>query len=354
MTSPSPIDLRSDTVTRPTPAMRQAMAAAEVGDDVYGEDPTVNRLEQHVADLLGKEAALYVPSGTMANQIAIKVHTQPGDGVLVGVNAHNWLFECGAAAAISSVQVEVLPGDGRFDADAVRAAFKPEGIMFAPTRLVSVENTHNAGGGVVWDLDALRAVQDAARELGLATHLDGARLWNAAVQAGKPESELAAGFDTVSVCLSKGLGAPVGSLVCGDRERIRKARRIRRMLGGAMRQAGIVAAAGLHALIHHRQRLAEDHANAAFLAESLDRVPGLSVDRARVQTNILMVDIDDPAGPAGDAHALQARAAERGLLLLAMSSTRVRMVTHMDVDRAACARAVDILAALRGTTGGNA
>jgi threonine aldolase len=345
------IDLRSDTVTRPTPAMRRAMAEAEVGDDVYGEDPTVNALQERVAALLGTEAALFVPSGSMANQIAIKVHTQPGDGVLVGGSAHNWMFEAGAAGAISSVQVEVLAGDGRFDAAAVRAAYKPDNHMNAPTRMVSVENTHNMGGGLVWDQDAVRSVVACARELGLATHLDGARLWNAAVATGLPESTLAQGFDTVSVCLSKGLGAPVGSLICGSRALVHKAHRFRKMLGGGMRQAGILAAGGLHAVEHHRARLAEDHANAAFLAAELSRVPGLAIDRGSVHTNIVMVDLvtadggDAPAG-GNDARALAGRAAEHGLLFHGLSARRMRLVTHLDVDRAACTRAVEILAAL--------
>jgi threonine aldolase len=341
------IDLRSDTVTRPTPAMRRAMAEAEVGDDVYGEDPTVNALQERVAALIGTEAALFVPSGSMANQIAIKVHTQPGDGVLVGGSAHNWMFEAGAAGAIASVQVEVLAGDGRFDAAAVRAAYKPDNHMNAPTRLVSVENTHNMGGGLVWDQDTVRDVVASARELGMATHLDGARLWNAAVATGLPESALAQGFDTVSVCLSKGLGAPVGSLICGSRALVHRAHRFRKMLGGGMRQAGILAAAGLHAVEHHRARLTEDHANAAFLAAELARVPGLVIDRGSVHTNIVMVDITpDAPEAASDARALAGRAAERGLLFHGLSPRRMRLVTHLDVDRAACTRAVEILAAL--------
>lgn len=338
------IDLRSDTVTQPTPAMRRAMADAPVGDDVYGEDPTVNALQERVAALLGKEAALLVPSGSMANQIALKVHTQPGDEVLVGQGAHNWRFESGAAGAIASVQVELLPGDGRFDAAAMRAAYKPEQHIWAPpTRLVSVENTHNMGGGLVWEPDALGAVIGCARELGLATHLDGARLWNAAIRTGLSEARLAEGFDTVSVCLSKGLGAPVGSLLCGSRALVRKAHRVRKMLGGGMRQAGILAAAGLHAIEHHRARLVEDHDNAAFLATELARVPGLAVDPPRVHTNIVMVDLVDENLVAQD---LAARAAERGLRFGPMSPRRIRLVTHLDVDRAACTRAVEILAAL--------
>jgi threonine aldolase len=346
MTRTPAIDLRSDTVTKPTPAMRRVMAEAEVGDDVYGEDPTVNALQERVAALLGTEAALYVPSGTMANQIALKVHTQPGDSVIVGAGAHNWLFEAGAAGAISSVQIDVLPGDGRFDAEAVRAAYKPDNHMFAPTRLVSLENTHNMGGGLVWDQGAVAAVVRCARELGLATHLDGARLWNAAVATGLPERTLAEGFDTISVCLSKGLGAPVGSLLCGSKALVHKAHRVRKMLGGGMRQAGVLAAAGLHAIEHHRGRLAEDHANAAFLAAALARVPGLAVDVSSVHTNIVMVDVVEGGAEALDARVLATRAAERGLLFNGLSQRRLRLVTHLDVDHAACARAVEILAEL--------
>ena len=335
------IDLRSDTVTRPTAAMRRAMAEAEVGDDVYGEDPTINRLERRVAELLGTEAALFVPSGSMANQIAIQVHTRPGDEILVGRGAHTFLYESGAANAFGGVQVTMLDGDGRFTAAAVREWYKPDNHHHAPTRLVMVENTHNMGGGLLWDREELAAVQATARELGLALHLDGARLWNAAVAAGRSERELAAGFDSVSVCLSKGLGAPVGSLVAGSRDFVTRAHRIRKMMGGGMRQAGILAAAGLHALDHHRDRLVDDHRNAALLAADIARVAGLSVDPARVDTNIVMVDVARPS--LGSAAELSQRARERGLLFGATQPRRFRLVTHLDVDRAACERAVAIL-----------
>jgi threonine aldolase len=338
---PHPIDLRSDTVTRPTAAMRQAMAAAEVGDDVYGEDPTVNRLEARVAELVGTEAALYVPSGSMANQIAIQVHARPGDEVLVGRGAHSFLYESGAASAYGGVQITILDGDGRFAAAAVRGAHKPDNHHHPPTRLVMVENTHNMGGGLLWDQAELAGVQSAARELGLGLHLDGARLWNAAVAAGHSERELAAGFDSVSVCLSKGLGAPVGSLVAGSRDFIGRAHRIRKMMGGGMRQAGILAAAGLHALEHHRARLADDHDNAAQLAHAIASIAGLSV--GRVDTNIVMVDMDERLGSAAE---LAQRARSQGLLFGAVAPRRFRLVTHLDVDRAACERAVAILTQL--------
>ncbi|HTM22958.1 MAG TPA: GntG family PLP-dependent aldolase, partial [Kofleriaceae bacterium] len=264
----APIDLRSDTVTRPTAAMRRAMAEAEVGDDVFGEDPTINQLQETVAALIGTEAALFTPSGSMANQIALRVHTHHGDEIIVGRGAHNWLYESGAAGAISGVQPCLVGDDGRFTAADVRAAFKPDDHHKPPTRLVSIENTHNMGGGLLWDQEQVLGVLGAARELGLATHLDGARLWNAAAAAGRPERELAAGFDTVSVCLSKGLGAPVGSVLATSAERVAQARIWRKRLGGGMRQVGILAAAGLHALDHHVERLAEDHEHARLLAEA--------------------------------------------------------------------------------------
>ncbi len=347
------IDLRSDTVTRPGAQMRAAMAAAEVGDDVFGEDPTVNRLQDNVAELLGKEAALYVPSGSMANQIAIKIHTDHGDEVHVGRDAHSWLFESGAAGAICGVQPCLLPGDGRFTAADVRAAFKPDNHHHAPTRLVAVENTHNMGGGLIWEAAAIAEVLAVAAELGVATHLDGARLWNVSARSGTDLATLAAGFDTVSVCLSKGLGAPVGSLLCGSRDLMHRAHRVRKMLGGGMRQAGILAAAGIYAIDNNRERLGDDHDNATFLARALADLPHVKVDLTRVDTNIVMVDLDDAVGSAA---ALEALAREQGLFFVALGPQRLRLVTHLDVDRAACARAVDILITLverGGCSGGS-
>jgi threonine aldolase len=334
MTPSPPVDLRSDTVTRPTPGMRKAMAEADVGDDVYGEDPTVQRLEARVAELIGTEAALFVPSGTMANQIALRALTRPGEEVLIGKDAHCWAFESGALAGLAGAQTQHLPGDGRFTADDVRAGFKPREVYWlATTSVVAVENTHNWGGGVCWDRGALDGVIATARELGMSLHLDGARLWNAAVAQRVPELALAAGFDTVSVCLSKGLGAPVGSLVCSTKERILLCRRYRKMYGGGMRQVGILAAAGLYALEHHRARLAEDHANARHLAESLVGVAGVSIDLARVETNIVMIDLDVAA------NVVVAGAKRRGVLLGAAAPKRIRAVCHLDVDRAGIARA---------------
>ena len=329
------IDLRSDTVTRPTAAMREAMARAEVGDDVYGEDPTVNRLQERVAELLGVEAALYVPSGSMANQIALKINTQPGDDVLIGDGSHNWLYESGAGAVISGVQFTFIGRGGLFDADAVKAGFKPDNHHHAPTRLVCVENTHNRAGGKIWPEATIKGVLEAARALGLRTHLDGARLWNVSAATGKAERELAAGFDTVSVCLSKGLGAPVGSLICGKKDDMWRAHRVRKLLGGGMRQAGILAAAGLYALEHHRARLVEDHANARRIAEKLGA--------ERPDSNIVMVDLRDGA-PDGATFVARARA--EGVLVNAVGPRRVRLVTHLDVDAAACERAAETLARL--------
>jgi threonine aldolase len=341
----TPIDLRSDTVTRPGEAMRQAMASAEVGDDVLGDDPTVHRLQERVAKLLGKQAALFVPSGTQANQIALLVHARPGDEVLVGEGAHQMCYESGAAGAIAGVQFTVLGKGGLFDAADVEEAVSPLDSQFAPTRLVSVEDTHNRGGGRVWPLARMHAVCATARSRGLALHLDGARLLNAAVASGVPASERAAPFDTVSLCLSKGLGAPVGSLLAGSAELVARAHRFRRMLGGAMRQAGVLAAAGLYALEHNVERLTEDHANARRFADIVRGQPGVSVDDT-IETNIVMIDL---APPAPSLPEVFARAYAGGLLLTPMGPRRLRAVTHLDVDRDACERAGRILLeALRG------
>ncbi len=322
------IDLRSDTVTLPSPGMRQAMAAAPVGDDQYGEDPSVNRLQEEIAELLGKEAALFVPSGTMANQIGLKILTRPGDEVVLGDEAHIVWHESGAGAANSGVQFTVVGRGGVFTAADLRAAYKPPGhIVFPPTSLVAIENTHNRGGGVVFPQHEAVAVCDAARELGLASYLDGARL--------------AAPFDVVSVALSKGLGCPVGSLIAGRRNDISRARRARRMFGGAMRQSGILAAAGLYALEHNLARLAEDHANARLLAERLVGLRGVGLDLATVQSNIVIFRMEQGAP---DAATIVARAQETGVLVSAFGVRIVRAVTHLDVTREQCRRAADLLA----------
>jgi len=336
------IDLRSDTVTLPSPGMRKAMAAAPVGDDQYGEDPSVNRLQERIADLLGKEAALFVPSGTMANQIALKILTRPGDEVILGDEAHIVWHESGAGAANSGVQFTVVGRGGGFSAADLRAAYKPPGhIVFPPTTLVAVENTHNRGGGVVFPQHDATEICAAARQLGLASYLDGARLFNAAAATGFPLAELAAPFDVVSVALSKGLGCPVGSLIAGRHDHISRARRARRMFGGAMRQSGILAAAGLYALDNNLSRLAEDHVNARLLAERLANLRGVQLDLATVQSNIVIFRM---AEGAPDAASIVARAQEKGVLVSAFGERIVRAVTHLDVSRDQCRHAAELLA----------
>jgi threonine aldolase len=324
--------------------MRQAMAAAPVGDDQYGEDPSVNRLQERIAELLGKEAALFVPSGTMANQIALKILTRPGDDVVVGDEAHVVWHESGAAAANSGVQFTVVGQGGLFTAADLRAAYKPPGhIVFPPTTLVAIENTHNRGGGVVFPQSEAAAICETARELGLASYLDGARLFNTAAATGRSLAELAAPFDLVSVALSKGLGCPVGSLIAGRYAGIVRARRARRMFGGAMRQSGILAAAGLYALDHNLDRLVEDHLNAKILAERLAGLRGVRLDLATVQSNIVIFRMD-PREP--DAATIVARAHENGVLISAFGERTVRAVTHLDVSRDQCRRAADLLAGI--------
>ncbi len=290
---PVRIDLRSDTVTRPTEAMRAAMAAAPVGDDVYGDDPSVNRLEERTAEALGKEAAVFTPTGTMSNQIALRAQTEPGDLVLAESRAHLYLVESGGPAALSGLTVLGLEGErGAFAPEQVRTAvLEPHPMVpmacHPPARLVAAENTHNASSGTVWPFERLKAVGETAAELGLAAHLDGARLWHATAATGIPEAEWAASFQTVSVCFSKGLGAPMGSCLAGPAPVIRRARRFRQLFGGGFRQAGILAAGALHALENHRDRLVEDHARARRLAAGLAAIPGIDVDPHAVETNIV-------------------------------------------------------------------
>jgi len=336
------IDLRSDTVTQPSAGMRQAMAAAPVGDDQYGEDPSVNRLQERIADLLGKEVALFVPSGTMANQIGLKILTRPGDEVILGDEAHIVWHESGAGAANSGVQFSVVGRGGLFTAADLRTAYKPpDHIVFPPTTLVAVENTHNRGGGVVFPQEDAVAICDAAHELGMASYLDGARLFNTAAASGRALAELASPFDVVSVALSKGLGCPVGSVIAGRRGDISRAVRARRMFGGAMRQSGILAAAGLWALDHNCARLAEDHANARLLAERLAGYRGVSLDLKTVQSNIVIFHMEEGAP---DAATVVARAQEVGVLVSAFGARTVRAVTHLDVSREQCRQAADRLA----------
>jgi threonine aldolase len=339
----APVDLRSDTVTRPSAAMRLAMANAEVGDDVFGDDPTVHKLEATVAELLGTEAALFTPTGTMANQIALRSHTRPGDEVILGKDAHCWRHESGALAALGGLQTQQVGDGGMFTAADVRAAFKGDDPYKSPTRVVSCENTHTDAGGVCWDRAQLAEVTQTAHQLGMQTHLDGARIWNAAIATGVTEKELAAGFDSISVCLSKGLGAPAGSVVAGTRPFIKLCHRYRKMYGGGMRQAGMLAAAGLYALEHHRARLAEDHANAKALAEALLGAPGIRVELGQVQTNIVMIDLE-----RGTATAVVELAREDGVLLGAAGAQRIRAVTHLDVDREGVLHAARLIAEIAG------
>jgi threonine aldolase len=336
------IDLRSDTVTRPSPEMRQAMAVAPVGDDQYGEDPSVNLLQQRIAALLGKEMALFVPSGTMANQIAVKLLTRPGDDVIVGQNAHMMLLEAGAAAANSGVQFSPVGAGGSFTVDQFRQAVKPRGhIVFPPTGLVAIENTHNMGGGIVFPQGDAVAICAAARDEGIDSYLDGARLFNAAVASGLPLAELARPFDLVSVALSKGLGCPVGSVLAGNQAPVSRAVTIRRRFGGAMRQSGILAAAGLYALDHNVARLPDDHAHARLFAEHIAGLAGIQLDLATVQSNIVIWEM---GADAPDAPTVVAGAKAAGVLISALGPRTVRAVTHLDVSREQCEEAGDIVA----------
>ena len=336
------IDLRSDTVTRPSAGMRRAMAEAPVGDDQYGEDPSVNRLQERIAEMLGKEEALFVPSGTMANQTGLKLLTQPGDDVILAHETHMVWHESGAGAANAGVQFTAIGTEGLFTAEEFRVSVKPSGhMMFPPTTMVAIENTHNRCGGVVFSQEDAIAVCRAARELGIGTYLDGARLFNAAAGSNRTIAALAAPFDIVSVALSKGLGCPVGSLIAGSKAHIARAVRIRRMFGGAMRQAGILAAAGLHALDHNLSRLPEDHANARLIAEQLAGLHGVRLDLATVQTNIVIFHMEEGAP---DAAAIAARAKDEGVLVSVFGARKLRAVTHLDVSRDDCVRAAGILA----------
>ncbi len=339
------IDLRSDTVTRPTDAMRAAMAAAPVGDDQYGEDPSTNRLQARCAELLGKEAALWLPTGTMANQVALRTLTRPGDEVVASRESHAAWHEVGGAAANAGVQIHEIGRGGRFGADELRAASKPRNFaIFPTTTLVEVENTHNRAGGIVVPQAEIVAIAAVARELGLATFLDGARLWNASAASGLAVSELAAPFELAAVAFSKGLGAPGGSLLAGTKATIALADRHRRRMGGAMRQNGIFSAAALHALDHHLPRLHEDHANARRFAERLAAGAAVQLDLATVQTNIVVFHL--PEALPIDAPTLSARARDLGVLVNAFGPRTVRAVTHLDVTRAQCERAADVLVTL--------
>jgi threonine aldolase len=336
------IDLRSDTVTRPSAAMRRAMAEAPVGDDQYGDDPSVNLLQERIAGFLGKEAALFVPSGTMANQIGLKLLTRPGDDVILGHETHMVWHESGAGAANAGVQFTAIGTEGLFTANEFRNSVKPAGhMMFPPTTLVAIENTHNRCGGLVFPQTDAIAICEAARSLGIRTYLDGARLFNAAAASDRSVVELSAPFDVVSVALSKGLGCPVGSVVAGSKTDIARAVRLRRMFGGAMRQAGILAAAGLYALDHNLSRLPEDHAHARLIAERMAGLPGVRLDLATVQSNIVIFHMEEGAP---DAAAIAARAKDAGVLVSVFGLRKLRAVTHLDVARNDCTNAAEILA----------
>lgn len=336
-----PIDLRSDTVTRPSPAMRAEMAAAEVGDDVFGDDPTVLQLEAHVAELLGKEAAIYVPSGTMSNQIGIRLHCQAGDEFLCEANCHILCYEQGAYAQLFGIAARPIEGEyGVLQVEQLLGRIQPENDHCVRTRLVCLENTHNRGAGRIQPYDAVAEICGWAADNGLARHLDGARLFNAVVASGISAADWASHFDTVSVCFSKGLGAPVGSTLCGPADLIRRARRHRKVLGGGMRQAGIIAAGALYALEHNIERLAEDHANARILADAIRNTPGLRLDPEVIDTNILIFEVDPELGTAAS---FVARLRDEGVWTNATAPQRIRAVTHLDVSREQVKRAAAIV-----------
>ncbi len=335
------IDLRSDTVTKPTPGMRAAIQAAEVGDDAFGEDPTVKRLQERVADLLGKEAALFVPSGTMSNQVCIKAHTQPGDELICEATCHIYNFEAGGPAVLSGVTCRTLEGDyGILDVSQLEGKVRPINDHVVRTRVVALENTHNRGGGRVYPLEKVQAISSWARKHNLIMHLDGARLWNAIVATGIAGPKWAEHFDSVSVCFSKGLGAPIGSALAGTRGFVNLARRIRKLFGGGMRQAGVAAAAALYALDHHIERLAEDHRNARVIAQAIADTPGLRLDPPDVETNILFVDVDPDLGTARQvAETLK----ERHILVQTPGLQVIRMCTHLDVSAAQAERVAEAI-----------
>jgi threonine aldolase len=340
MTEPV-IDLRSDTVTRPTAAMRAAMAAAEVGDDVIDIDPTVERLQHRCAEMLGKEAAIYMPSGSMTNQIAIRLHCQPGDEFICETDCHIYNYEQAAFAQLSGIATRTVQGDcGVLHVDQLRELIRPANDHMVRTRLVTLENTHNRGAGRIQPYANVVAICDWAGSHGLRRHLDGARLFNAVVASGIPAADWSGHFETVSVCFSKGLGAPVGSALTGPRELIQLARRHRKVFGGGMRQAGIIAAGALYALEHHIDRLADDHATARILADAVRQCEGLSLEPEQIDTNMVIFRVDPALGTAAD---IVESLRQRGVLVLATSSTKIRAVTHLDVDEAQVRRAGQII-----------
>ena len=341
------IDLRSDTVTKPSDAMRKAMARAEVGDDVYGEDPTVNRLQEMIAAMLGKKAALFVPSGTMANQLSIRIQTQPGQEVIVESKSHIVRYEQGAAGALSGVQLHWVTGErGLMTAEQIEAAIRPKDPYSIRTALICLENTHNAGGGTIYPLSTIERIREVALRHEIPMHLDGARLFNAVAATTLPPASYAQNFETVSLCLSKGLGAPVGSLiVTNDSALIDKARRFRRMYGGGMRQAGILAAAGIYALEHNIGRLKEDHDNAKRLARKLQQIPSVSINLQHVDTNIVIFDVvNHRLSPTALLTALK----QEGVLINAIGGSSFRAVTHLDVSAKQIDEAAEIFTRILG------
>jgi len=336
------IDLRSDTITKPTEAMRQAMAHAPVGDDVFAEDPTVNLLQTKVAALLGKPAALYVSSGVMSNQLAINVQTQPGDEVIVEKESHVFNYETAAPSILSAVQLHLVTGErGVLKAAQLVPAVRPSAYYMPRTRLICLENTHNRAGGTVYPIEDIREIREFTKSLGIQMHLDGARLWNASIASGISPREYARYFDTVSVCFSKGLGAPVGSALVGSEEAIQKARRFRKILGGGMRQAGIIAAGALYALEHHVERLKEDHEKARLFAERIALNPMLGIDLKYVQTNIVVFDISKTGKTTGQ---ILDELRAKNVLLTDANYTSLRAVTHLDVTLEQVQRAAEIVA----------
>jgi threonine aldolase len=340
------IDLRSDTVTRPTPGMLAAMTAAKVGDDVFGEDPTVNELEERTASLLGKESALFVPSGTMANQIAVRIHCRPQDEILLESTSHICLWEAGGPAALSGVTCRTIDGrNGLIGVADLEGKIRPDDMHSVRTRLVCLENTHNRGGGTIYPIESVAAISRWARRNGLAVHLDGARIWNAMAATGVTAREWAAHFDTVAVCFSKGLGAPVGSALAGPRDLIALARRIRKLFGGAMRQAGYLAAACLYALDHHVERIADDHTHARIIAAAIREVPGLTLTPDSVESNLIWFEVGQQMGTAKD---VAGRLKAMGVLVAPLGATVIRAVTHLDVDHIQCQKAAEAIRSLAG------
>lgn len=334
----SVVDLRSDTVTKPSPAMRRVMMEAEVGDDVYGEDPTINRLEQRAAEIFGREASIFVPTGTMGNQIAVKIHTKPGREIICEERAHVWNYEMAMIAHFSGCTPRPIAGEnGIITWEQIRKKIAPGTYYIAQTGLVSLENTHNMAGGTVMPIGTIDEICEGAHKAGIPVHMDGARIFNAAAALNQPVSAITKKVDSVMFCLSKGLGAPVGSLLVGSRKFIQQARIYRKSLGGGMRQAGILAAAGLIALEEGPKRLHEDHANAKFIAERLTRIKGIQIDPENVQTNILVFDITGTGMTTAD---FSRKLAEKNVMANGISPELMRFVTHLDVNRAACEHAV--------------